>query len=140
MSATIADPSTIAELLEQLGNIPPARIRLRPPPGLATEADVLALHDHEDRLYELVDGILVEKAMGFRESFLAMALAKFVGNFLDQNPLGIVAGEAGMLRLAPGLVRIPDVSFISWGRLPGEDRPTDAHPALGSGSGCRGVE
>lgn len=91
---------------------------------------MLALHDHEDRLYELVDGILVEKAMGFRESFLAMALAKFVGNFLDQNPLGIVAGAAGMLRLAPGLVRIPDVSFISWGRLPGRSVPRMPIPPL----------
>jgi Uma2 family endonuclease len=31
--------------------------------------------------------------------------------------LGSLAGEAGMLRLSPGLVRIPDLSFISRARL-----------------------
>ena len=33
--------------------------------------DVLRLNDHEDRLYELVDGILVEKTVGLEESWLA---------------------------------------------------------------------
>ena len=32
-------------------------------------------------------------------------------------------GADGMLRLAPGLVRIPDLSFISWGRLPERKLP-----------------
>ncbi len=30
-----------------------------------------------------------------------------------------------MMRLAPGLVRIPDASFISWERLPGRRIPRD---------------
>ena len=59
-------PLTMADLLEELGDIPPFRVRLRPPPGDATESDVLALHDKENRLFELVDGVLVEKASGMR--------------------------------------------------------------------------
>ena len=31
-----------------------------------------------------------------------------------------------MIRLAPGLIRIPDVSFISWHRLPGRTIPHEA--------------
>jgi len=65
---------TVGEMLEQLGRIDPRRVRLRPPPGQATEKDVLALLDRENRLYELVDGILVEKVMGLKESALAMLL------------------------------------------------------------------
>ena len=47
-------------------------MRLRPPPGTATEKDVLEVEAHEDRLCEVVDGVWVEKAMGWRESILAM--------------------------------------------------------------------
>jgi hypothetical protein len=28
-----------------------------------------------------------------------------------------------MMRIAPGLVRIPDLAFISWDRLPGRESP-----------------
>ena len=42
MSLVSTEPVTVADLLEQLGNIPADRVRLRPPPGQATEADVLA--------------------------------------------------------------------------------------------------
>ena len=45
MSTVVTEPVTVAELLEQLGNIPAERVRLRPPPGQATEADVLAVND-----------------------------------------------------------------------------------------------
>ena len=35
-----------------------------------------------------------------------------------------------MVRLAPGLVRIPDLAFISWQRLPERRVPTDPIPGL----------
>jgi hypothetical protein len=38
---------TVSDLLYQLGDIPPERVRLQPPPGTATEADVVAVHDRE---------------------------------------------------------------------------------------------
>ncbi|MCA1594933.1 MAG: Uma2 family endonuclease, partial [Chloroflexi bacterium] len=47
-----------------------------------------------------------------------------------KNDLGIVLGEAGMLRLAPGLVRAPDVSFISWDRFPGGQLVPEPIPDL----------
>jgi Uma2 family endonuclease len=129
---TLAAPTytTVADLLEQLGDIPPQRIRLRPLPGTATEQDVLAIGDREDRLCELVDGVLVEKAMGFRESLLACALIGLVGNFVAPRNLGLVSGEAGTMRLFPGLVRIPDVAFVSWDRLPERRVPAAPIPDL----------
>ena len=58
---------TLADLQERFGPIPAARIRYDPPPGTATGEDVIALEARENRLFELVDGVLVEKAMGFAE-------------------------------------------------------------------------
>jgi Uma2 family endonuclease len=59
----------------------------------------------------------VEKVLGFWESVLAIELARILGNFVRRRKLGTLAGEAGMLRLSPGLVRIPDLSYISRARL-----------------------
>jgi Uma2 family endonuclease len=117
----------LAELMERLGNVPLDRIRMHPPPGTATEKDVLAaLREPRKRLCELIDGVLVEKAMAVRESLLAAALIHLLADFVQQNDLGVVLGADGMIRLFPGQVRIPDVSFIAWGRLPGEEVPDEA--------------
>jgi Uma2 family endonuclease len=117
MSTAVPQELTLADILRQLGGISPKRIRFRPAPGTATEEDVVKIRDRERRLFELVDGVLVEKVMGYWESVLAIELARLLGNFVKRRKLGTLAGEAGMLRLSPGLVRIPDVSFISRARL-----------------------
>jgi Uma2 family endonuclease len=65
----------------------------------------------------------LEKTVGNYESYLAGILIQLLGNFVQQNGLGIVMPPDGMMRLAPGLVRLPDVSFISWDRLPGRRIP-----------------
>jgi Uma2 family endonuclease len=64
--------------------------------------------------------------MGFYESVLAMAIGRFIGNYLESHNLGIVAGEAGMLRILGRQIRIPDVSFIRWERLPQGREPVPA--------------
>ena len=117
MSTAVPQELTLADILRQLGGISPKRIRFRPAPGTATEEDVVKIRDRERRLFELVDGVLVEKVMGYWESVLAIELARLLGNFVKRRKLGTLAGEAGMLRLSPGLVRIPDLSFISRARL-----------------------
>ncbi len=117
MSIAVAQELTLADVLQRLGGISPRRIRFRPPLGTATEKDVLRIRDRERRLFELVDGVLVEKVMGYWESVLAIELGRLLGNFVNRRKLGSLAGEAGMLRLSPGLVRIPDLSFISRARL-----------------------
>ncbi len=121
---------TVAELLDSLGGLPAERVRLQPPPGTATESDVVAVQVQDDRLCELLDGTLVEKTMGYYESSIATTLSRLLGNFVAAHDLGIVAGADGMLRLAPGLVRIPDVSFVAWEKLPGRRLPRQAIPDL----------
>jgi hypothetical protein len=51
------------------------------------------------------------------DSGSAVELERLLGNFVEPRKLGTIAGDAGMLRLSPGLVRIPDLSFISRARL-----------------------
>jgi Uma2 family endonuclease len=130
--ATIAPPDikNLADLRQRLGGIPLERIWFHPAPGTATEQDVITAEERENRLCELVDGTLVEKAVGFEEARLATELAYLIKCYLDQNDLGICVGDGGMMRIAPGLVRIPDVSFIAWDRLPGRESPRDPIPGL----------
>src|SRR5271154_1923048 len=110
ISTAVAQELTLADVLQQLGGISPRRIRFRPAPGTATEDDVIKIRDRERRLFELIDGVLGGKGRGYWESVLAIELAGHLGNFVRRRNLGTLAGEAGMLRLSPGLVRIPDLS------------------------------
>ena len=114
---------TLADLLERFGPIPAKRIRTNPSPGTATEQDVIDIEAQESRLYELADGVLVEKTVGIYESILASRLIYFLNAFVLKLDLGVVTAPDGMMRLAAGLVRIPDVSFISWDQLPGRRVP-----------------
>jgi len=126
-----APAEDFAELLERLGNIPPERIRLRPPPGTATEADVLAaLEAPRKRLCELIDGVLVEKPMGYTESVLATYLIVLLDSFVRPRNLGLVTSPDGTVRLWAGRVRIPDIAFFPWDRMPGRRRPPEPIPTL----------
>lgn len=131
--ATVGNPSTLetlADLVDRLGGIPLERIRYQPLPGTATVEDVIRIEARENRLCELVDGVLVEKAMGFRESLLAVAISRYLHEFVTARNLGLVAGSDGMMQLFEGLVRIPDVSFVAWANVPGGKVPDQPIPLL----------
>lgn len=121
---------TLADLQRHLGGIPLERIRLCPTPGYATEADVLEIEAREDRLCELEDGVLVEKPMGWYESMIAMLIGIEIGNYLKVHDLGQLLGADGSLKILPGKVKIPDLSFISWSRWPTEKLSRRPIPAL----------
>jgi Uma2 family endonuclease len=118
---------TVAELVERLGGIPLERIWCAPPPGTATEEDVLRYKyvNGQKYLLELVDGVLVEKAVGYREAVLALFIGRLIGNYVAERRLGWVAGADGPHRLEAGLVRYPDVGFVSRERFP-DGLPADA--------------
>jgi Uma2 family endonuclease len=121
----------LAELLDRLGHVPPERIRLQPPAGTATEADVLAaLEAPRKRLCELIDGVLVEKAMGYSESVLASLLIELLNAFIRPRNLGLITAPDGTVRLWAGRVRMPDVAFTSWERMPNRRRPPEPIPSL----------
>ena len=135
MASQLLPTNTFDELHERLGLVPLNRILINPPPGTATEEHVLEERDGPNkRLVELIDGVLVEKAVGTPESFLGGRLFRIIADYADEYELGVVLPGDGPLRLAPGNVRYPDVSFIPWEALPGGELPTekiwDVTPAL----------
>lgn len=116
----------MAELLRKLGNVPPERVLLHPAPGTATEEDVLWYEARASkRLCELVDGTLVEKAMGAVESILAGEAHAALRGFVKPRNLGFVATPDGLVRMVSGRIRIPDVAYFSWDRLPNRALPTE---------------
>jgi len=129
---------TVADLLEQLGGIPPKRVHLTPVPGTATEKDVVEMDARGGPICELIDGTLVEKTMGYYEAWLASKIIHFISSFLELHrgqsaqgqDLGIVTGPDGYLRLFPNQVRAPDVTFVRRDRLPDGRVPRDPIPAL----------
>lgn len=121
---------TAAEWWEALGNVPMERIVFDPWPGTATEQDVVRLDDHEDRLCELVDGTLVEKPMGYEESAIAVEIAVLLRNFVKPRKLGLVTGADGMMKILTRRIRIPDVAFVSYARLPDGKVPDRPVPEL----------
>jgi Uma2 family endonuclease len=108
----------LSHLLHRLGDIDPDRVLMPPAPGTATEADLLAC---PRKFVELVDGVLVEKAMGMRESYWAGVFVYWLMDFLKVHKLGIVPTPDGLHRLSEDVIRQPDVSFTSWANLP-DDR------------------
>ncbi len=121
---------TVADLLDQLGGIPPERVRMMPYPGTATEKDVIDMDDRGGPLCELVDGTLVEKTMGLYESWVAMQIVHLISSYLQTHNIGIVTGPDGFYKLFPKIVRGPDVTFIRYERLPGGRVPRDPIPTL----------
>ncbi|HZZ82740.1 MAG TPA: Uma2 family endonuclease [Gemmataceae bacterium] len=112
-----AKPRTVADLVRSL-SVPPERIRLDPHPGEATELDAI-----RNKMCELIDGTLVEKAMGYYESRVAIALIYFLERYFDGNPIGFLLDSAGMIRVAEDQVRLPDVSVFLWNRFSGRKLP-----------------
>jgi Uma2 family endonuclease len=53
-----------------------------------------------------------------------------LATFVRQHDLGMVVGEAGAVRLQAGLVRIPDVAFVSWHQVPSRKYPREPIPGL----------
>ena len=114
----------LSDFLEHLGDISPNRIRMNPWFGTAVESDVTAIRKSEDRLYELVEGVLIEKVTSDQEKYIAETLIQLLGSYVNKHDLGVVHGTDWPVRLMPGLVRWPDVYFVSRNKLPGGAMPT----------------
>lgn len=121
---------TLADLLDRLGGVPLDRIPFQPSPGTATVQDVIDIQRREGKRCELVEGVLLEKAMGFIQSALACFMIEMLRAFVVPRNLGIVTGPDGTVELMAGLVRIPDVAFTQWDRLPGRRYPAAPVPQL----------
>jgi Uma2 family endonuclease len=119
--STLAPPiDTVADVLERVG-VAPERILLRSFP--VTEEALLTENGRREYLCELVDGLLVKKATGFYEAVIAAGLVQRLGSYVHEHDRGILLGASAPLGLAPGVVRLPSVSFLSWKRFPGRRLP-----------------
>jgi Uma2 family endonuclease len=128
---TLEAPPTLADAIEAAGGIPPERIVLDPPPGTATEAHVEMLAARGLN-YELVEGTLLRKMMGKKDDRWATMIVTFLNVYAMQHRLGVVGSSQALIRLAPGLVRMPDACFTPWAALEGDDDETfqDVPPTL----------
>lgn len=113
---------TAADVLERVGEVLPYRVLLQPAPGTATVLDILDGVITQGRGVELVDGIIVEKPIGFEEDSIAFWLGVQLFNFAAVENLGKLGGSQGMVRLGGALVRTPDLSFTRWDSV---DDPTE---------------
>ena len=130
MSVISPPIKTLADLLDRLGGVPLERIRFRPFPGTATVQDVIDVERLEGRLCELVEGVLLQKVTGFARSGQVAFLAGLLNAFVIPRNLGLVTGPDGAVELMADLVRIPDVAFTRWERMPGRSCPTAPVPRL----------
>jgi Uma2 family endonuclease len=123
---------TLDDLLESLGGIPGRRILFDPPPGTATIKDVIRHVDGpKKRLVELIDGTLVEKPMGFAESMVAAKVIFHLSKYVVENgEPGVVTGADGTIRVLAKFVRIPDVAYTSWERMPNRRVPQAKVPEV----------
>ncbi|REJ94002.1 MAG: Uma2 family endonuclease [Planctomycetota bacterium] len=113
--STISPPEfelTVEDLAARVGAVPLWRVRTDPVPGAATEEDVERIRRCEDRICELIDGVLVEKAVSDKSAFLAVELATLLNAVIRPRRLGWVLGADGFVRLFGDRLRAPDVSFV----------------------------
>ena len=121
--------SSAAEWHESIGCVPLARV-VAVPPALRTLETAIRMTETGGRAVEWVNGNLVEKAMGRKESRVAGRLITALNNHVLPQRLGEVTGEQGMLRMADGNMRMPDVAFTHRDDFPPDFDDDEAAPRL----------
>lgn len=89
-----------------------------------TPEDLLAMPDGKD--FELDDGELVERNMGWKASRIGSRVSHLLATYCDVHPVGWVAAADASYQCypdAPSKVRRPDASFIRKERLPADEEP-----------------
>lgn len=93
---------------------------------LVTAEELWQMPEIPGKQLELVDGEVIEvPGAGDLHVAISFKLARALDDFLQQHDLGIVRpdGLSYVLRRSPDQVRIPDVSFVAWERVPKEGIP-----------------
>lgn len=92
--------------------------------SIITPDDLLAMPD--EKSFELVNGQLVEREMGFHSSRIGGRIFRFLDSYCESQGLGwVTPADAGYRCFPddPDKVRKPDVSFIRAARLSASDEP-----------------
>ena len=114
-------------------HITAGRLRTDPPPGTATEADLLCRIDGDDRWpCELIDGSLVDKPASLHKGVVAAAAALALGMWSRDygDTLIVLNGRAALRMATTGNVRLPDACGLLRCRLPGGRLPREKVPSL----------
>ena len=93
--------------------------------------DLLRMPDGDH--FELIDGVPKEKQMGAESDLVAADILSLLKVFARANKLGLVFGSQAGYQCFPGKpkrVRLPDVSFVATGRLPGDRAPKGYVPLV----------
>jgi Uma2 family endonuclease len=105
-----------------------------PKPKLMTIAEFeqfTARSENADRLFELINGEIVEKVASFKPSRIAACILRYVDTFVDEHNLGYVTGADGSYILSDEDEFMPDVGYIAKERLPVEpERQVQGPPDL----------
>lgn len=104
-----------------------------PLPGSASFEDLVKVNEKRSGpICEWIENTLVEKAMGFNESWLAFIIMGQFDAYLLTRDLGMCTAPDGVMKILPDVGRAPDVSFISWKSLLGGKPPprTEKVPAV----------
>jgi Uma2 family endonuclease len=100
------------------------------PPHIVTPQQLAAMPNDKD--FELVDGHLVERAMGNEAAWITSRLNSRIERHVEACQLGWVFGSEAGYRIdphRPNLLRKPDISFVRHGRLPG-GKPSKSYENL----------
>ncbi|MBC7869621.1 MAG: Uma2 family endonuclease [Chitinophagaceae bacterium] len=76
--------------------------------------EISQLAENRDRPLELINGEIEEMASNPRASKQAMNLGRHILNYLDNNDIGHITGEAGGYIMDDDNTFAPDVAFISY--------------------------
>lgn len=88
---------------------------------LVTVEELWDMPEIPGKRLELVDGEVVEVAgAGALQSLIGTQLLRLLGRFVEEQDLGLLFpdGLGYVLRRNPDHLRIPDISFIAWDRVP----------------------
>ncbi len=82
--------------------------------------EIAQLPENADKRLELIEGVIrVMPPSSRKNTVVAIRIARFLGNHVDEHDLGYVTGADGGYELGPNTVPIPDVGFISKERAAG---------------------
>ena len=75
----------------------------------------------DGRKYELVDGEIVVSPTGYRHSAVGMRIGYLIQRYLDEHPIGEIAGADLGVVFENGDLRSPDLTFIRNEKIPEGD-------------------
>ncbi len=84
----------------------------------AEYSDIISRPENANRIIELIDGELVEKAASFEPSEIASTINYYVKGFVLEHPMGYVTTADGGYIMDDENTFMPDVGYISKARLP----------------------